>query len=255
MNPEIKNALIKYCLRVGDDRLILGQRLAEWCGHAPILEEDIALANIALDFVGQAATFLGLAATLEGKGQTADDLAFRRDERQFFNLQLVELPRGDFAFTMARQFLFDSFDVLFLEALATSKHAELSALAAKALKEAQYHFRHSSQWVMRLGDGTTESRTRITAAFEELWGFTEEMFGDDEIDASLQSEGLVPKLGDLKARWKKVVGDVFKAATLSAPSDERYMTRGSRQGQHTEYLGHLLAEMQILPRSYPSAEW
>lgn len=255
MTPDIKNALIKYCTRIGDDRLILGQRLSEWCGHAPILEEDIALANIALDLVGQATAFLGLATTLDGKGQTADDLAFRRDERQFFNLQLVELPRGDFAFTIARQFLFDVFDVLFLDALVKSKYSELSGLAAKALKEAQYHFRHSSQWVMRLGDGTAESRTRITAAFEELWSFTGEMFVEDEFEARLQADGLVPKLDELKIHWKKTVDDVFRAATLTVPNDDCYMTRGSRQGRHTEHLGHLLAEMQILPRSYPSAQW
>jgi len=255
MKAEIKTAVVTYCLRIGDDRLILGQRLSEWCGHAPILEEDIALANIALDLIGQAAVFLELAGKIDGHGKKADHYAYFRDERQFYNLQLVELPRGDFAATIARQFLFDAWDVLFLSALAKGGFSELAAIAEKSLKEAQYHYRHSSQWVLRLGDGTTESRDRITAALADLWSCTEEMFISDPIDQLLYREGIAVNLEDLKPAWRKIVTDVLTAATLSVPSDDCYMARGARQGKHSEHLGHLLAEMQILPRSYPNAQW
>lgn len=245
---------VEYLLRLADDRLVLGHRLSEWCGHAPILEEDIALANIALDLVGQATALLELAATRDSDGRSADDLAFFRDAREYRNVQMVELPKGDFAFTMVRQFAFDVFDVVFLEALCGSADTELAALAARMLQEARYHVRHSGEWVLRLGDGTEESHRRAQRALDELWRFTGELFMADDLDRELAGRGLAPDPSTLRAWWTEQLSRVVLAATLDVP-DDTAVARGGRQGLHTEYLGHMLAEMQSVARAHPGAEW
>jgi ring-1,2-phenylacetyl-CoA epoxidase subunit PaaC len=250
--PE--NTLFEYALRLGDDRLILGHRLSEWCGHGPILEEDIALANIALDLLGQASHALEVAATAEGAGRSADDLAFFREAVQFRNLLLVELPRGDFAFTIARQFFFDAYSVHLMDALTRSKEPRIAELAAKAVKEDRYHVRHSAEWMVKLGDGTEESHTRLQNAVNDLWRFTGEMFLDDDIDEAAASAGIGVAASSLKDKWDAVVNDVLGRATIDRPADTPFM-RGGRAGKHTEHLGHLLAEMQIVARSHPGAEW
>ena len=224
-----------YLLRLGDDMLVLGHRLSEWCGHAPILEEDIALANIALDCIGQANALLSLAGKVEGKGRTADDLAYFRDAMDFRNCLLVEQPNGDFAFTIARQFLFDAYSFHLYQALQEGRHLELAALAIKAVKEVRYHLRHSSEWTRRLGDGTEESHRRMQNAFEELWPFTDELLVTDE---------------NVKPAWDKTVDEVLTSATLVRPK-----TNGFRSCRHTEHLGRMLAEMQSLARSLPGAQW
>lgn len=246
--------LFELLLRTGDDRLVLGQRISEWCGHAPILEEDIALANFALDFVGQANLLLQLAGAVEGKGRNQDELAYFREALDFRNVQLVELPNGDFAYTMMRQFLFDAYDVPFLDGLSRSTHQELAGIAAKALKEAKYHLRHSAEWVIKLGDGTEESHRRAQEALDHLWRFTPELFAQDDVHTRLAAAGMVPALADLEPVWLERVQAVLGRATLEAPGDARAMVQG-RQGRHTEHLGHLLAEMQIVARSFPDATW
>jgi len=246
--------LFDYVLRLGDDRLVLGHRLSEWCGHGPILEEDIATANIALDLIGQATFFLRLAGQIEGKGRDEDALAYWRDENQFSNVQMAELPRGDFGFTILRQFLFDAWSFHHLDALGRSTHAELAGLAAKAHKEVRYHLRHSSEWVLRLGDGTEESHRRMQAALDELWPWTGELAYQDEVDAALRAEGIAPDLEPLRAPWESMTKDVLGRATLTLPAGPMRMT-GGRKGRHTEHLGHMLAEMQIVARSHPGASW
>lgn len=248
-------ALVEYLLRIGDDRLVLGHRLSEWCGHGPVLEEDIALTNIALDLVGQASALLGLAGQLEGQGRDADQLAYFREAIAYRNLLLVEQPNGDFGQTIARQFLFDAYDLLLLEGLAQSSHETLAGIAGKALKEARYHLRHSSEWVLRLGAGTAESHSRLTAGFEAVWSYTEEIFSSDAVDRQLAAAGIVPDVATLAPRWRQLVGDLLTRATLTIPGDDRYMQRGGRQGRHSERLGYLLAEMQIVARSFPGASW
>ena len=248
------SALFEYALRLGDDRLILGHRLSEWCGHGPILEEDIALANIALDLLGQATHALEIAAAAEGAGRSADDLAFFREGIQFRNLLLAELPRGDFAYTIARQFLFDAFSVHLMDALQKSSEPRIAELAAKAVKEDRYHVRHSAEWMVKLGDGTEESHARLQNAVNDIWRFTGEMFISDAIDDGAATAGIAPALSTIKAKWDSVVNDVLSRATITRPADE-VMMRGGRAGKHTEHLGHLLAEMQIVARSHPGAEW
>jgi ring-1,2-phenylacetyl-CoA epoxidase subunit PaaC len=244
----------EYLLRLGDDRLVLGHRLSEWCGHGPILEEDIATANIALDLLGQASFFLRLAGELEGQGRDEDALAYWRDETEFRNLQLVELPRGDFAFTILRQFLFDAWAVHHLDALGRSADVDFAALAAKAHKESRYHLRHSSEWVLRLGDGTEESHRRAQEALDELWPWTGELGYQDGVDRALHAEGVVPDLDPLREPWEVLTRDVLSRATLAIPTGPMRMT-GGRTGRHTEHLGHMLAEMQIVARSHPGAKW
>lgn len=246
--------LVQYLLRLGDDRLILGQRNAEWCGHGPILEEDIALANIALDQIGQAQLFLTLAGQHEGVGRDADALAYWRDETEFRNLQMVELPRGDFAFTMMRQFLFSAWSHFLLEGIAKSKYEDLSGIAAKAGKENRYHLRHASEWIVRLGGGTDESHRRAQDALDELWPWTVEMFVEDAVDRAAVAAGHGPSLAGLKPPWDATVAEVINRATLTVPTTPGRMVSG-RQGRHTEHLGHLLAEMQIVARSHPGATW
>jgi ring-1,2-phenylacetyl-CoA epoxidase subunit PaaC len=248
--------LFEYLLRLGDDRLVLGHRLSEWCGHGPILEEDIATANLALDLLGHATMFLRLAGEVEGQGRDEDALAYWRDEREFRNLLLCELPRGDFGFTVVRQFLFDSWSLQLLEALTRSFHSELAAIAAKAHKETCYHLRHSSEWLLRLGDGTAESHTRVQASLDELWPFTGEFGYQDDVDRALQQEGIVPELESLRAPWERMTKDLLTRATLRLPPAEGPMRMsGGRFGRHTEQLGHLLAEMQIVARSHSGARW
>ena len=251
------NALFEYLLRLGDDRLILGHRLSEWCGHGPILEEDIALANVALDLLGQATILLRMAGEVEGQGRDEDALAYFREAIEFRNCQLVELPKGDFGFTIARQFLFDVFDVVLLEALTKSSNADLAAVAAKSLKEARYHVRHSGDWMLKLGDGTDESHRRVQTALDSLWRFTAELFAPDDVDAELVASGVAPDLAALNATWESLVRDVLDRATLTVPNDvpRPPRARGGRTGAHTEHLGHLLAEMQIVARSHPGATW
>jgi ring-1,2-phenylacetyl-CoA epoxidase subunit PaaC len=253
------SAVFKYLLRLGDDRLVLGQRISEWCGHGPVLEEDIALSNIALDLIGQASSFLTLAGTLEAKGRTEDDLAFHRDSSQFSNLQLVEQPRGDFAETIAKLFLFSSFSLLFFKHLSASKHPEIASLAEKAGKEYQYHLRHSSEWIVRLGDGTEESHKRIQNALNHYWQFCSELFYMDEIDEKLILEGIAPDISALKIEWTSSINQVLTRATLSeTPKDifsESQQKREGRKGIHTEYLQEMLSVMQVLPRTYPDARW
>ncbi|HVE80418.1 MAG TPA: 1,2-phenylacetyl-CoA epoxidase subunit PaaC [Gemmatimonadaceae bacterium] len=252
LGDETRAAVFEALLRLGDDRLVLGHRLSEWCGHAPILEEDIALANIALDLIGQAALLLKLAGDVEGRGRSEDDLAYFREAIGFRNALLCELPKGDFAFTVMRQFLWGTYGVFHLERLQTSSHAELAGIAAKALKETRYHVRHCGEWVVKLGDGTDESRRRAQAALNELWRYTGELFLDDEIERD--AAAVVPGPAATEGRWRAQVDDVLRRATLTVP-EAPYMQRGGRQGRHTEHLGHLLAEMQILARSYPGAQW
>jgi len=248
------NARAEYLLRLGDDRLVLGHRLSEWCGHGPILEEDIALANMALDLLGQATLFLRLAGQEEGQGRDEDALAYWRDEREFRNLLMLELPRGDFGFTMMRQLLFSAFSHFQLERLAGSSHPELAGVAAKAHKEARYHLRHSAEWVLRLGDGTEESHARVQAALDQLWPWTGEFFEADELDRAMAAEGMGVDPADLRAPWEALVREHLARATLAVP-DGPMRVPGGRRGRHTEFLGHLLAEMQIVARSHPGAKW
>jgi ring-1,2-phenylacetyl-CoA epoxidase subunit PaaC len=250
----VADPLVEYLLRHADDRLVLGHRLSEWCGHAPILEEDIALGNIALDLVGQATSLLGLAGTIEGQGRDADALAFFREAVEFRNVQLVELPRGDFAFTLVRQFLFDAYDVLLTEVLARSAHEGLAGVMAKAHKEAQYHVRHSGGWVVRLGDGTDESHRRAQDAVDALWRYSGELFAGDDVDAAMLAAGVGADLDALRPRWDATVRDVLAEATLTVPGSA-FPVRGGRRGRHTEHLGLMLAEMQIVARSHPGATW
>ncbi len=249
-----ENAFFEYLLRLADDRLVLGHRLSEWCGPAPILEEDIALANIALDLIGQASLLLKLAGEVEGKGRTEDALAYFRDAIEFRNVQLVELPNGDFAATIVRQFLFDAWDVLLLERLTAASNQALAGIAAKALKEAKYHVRHTAEWVRMLGDGTAESHARAERALDDLWPYTTELFLGDAIDAEAVASGSGVDLESIRPRWRQMVEQVLGEATLTVPKDG-FAPRGGRTGRHTEHLGRMLADMQSLARAHPGAAW
>ena len=248
-------ALIDFLLRLGDDRLILGHRLSEWCGHGPVLEEDIALTNFALDLIGQAAAFLHLASQIEGNRHSEDDLAYFREATQFKNVQLVEQPNGDFAFTVARQFFFDAYNCLLLGELQRSSHHQLAGISAKGFTEATYHLRHSGDWMRRLGDGTEESHHRLQAAVNDLWRFTGELIMFDRTEQTLVENGIIPNLDQLQKNWLERVSEVVRASTLSLPASGAAMVSGSRYGTHSEHLGHLLAEMQIVARSFPDAKW
>jgi ring-1,2-phenylacetyl-CoA epoxidase subunit PaaC len=252
--PVRPPAPFEYLLRLGDDRLVLGHRTSEWCGHGPILEEDIALANIALDLLGHATMFLRLAGQVEGEGRDEDALAYWRDERGFRNAQMLELPRGDFAFTVVRLFLYSAWSHFLLERLSSSSNADLAAIAGKADKETRYHLRHSAEWLARLGDGTGESHLRAQAALDELWPWTGELFQADDVDRELAGSGIGVDPAALKEPWEKLVREQIARATLRVPEGPMRMT-GGRKGRHTEHLGHMLAEMQIVARSHPGAKW
>lgn len=243
-----------YAVALGDDALILGQRLGEWVSNAPTLEEELALANVALDHVGRARMFYGLAAQIGNDGRTEDDLAFGRDCRAFTNLLINELPRGDFAFTMARQFFVDAFNVPFLTGLAQSRDEHFAAIAEKTVKESTYHLRRSRDWMLRLGDGTTESRGRTQRAIDELWGYTRELFEPCAAEARLIGAGVVIDRSTLVDAWRDTVGETFAEATLTVPAGS-WSLRGGRDGVHTEHLGYLLAEMQFMQRAYPGQRW
>jgi ring-1,2-phenylacetyl-CoA epoxidase subunit PaaC len=247
-------ALIDYLLRLGDDSLILGQRLSEWCGHAPALEIDLSLANIALDLIGQATLFLDLAGEIEAQGRNGDRLAFHRDVLAFRNCLLVEQPNGDFAQTIARQFLFSTMQLALLEGLATSQDHRIAGIAAKAVKEVQYHAELASDWIIRLGDGTDESRQRVIDGLDWFWRFVDEMFESDEIERALVEQNIAVDRSTLRHGFDAVVNDVMQRATLPRPAYPRAI-KGGRTGHHSEHLGHLLATMQFLPRTYPDAAW
>jgi ring-1,2-phenylacetyl-CoA epoxidase subunit PaaC len=250
--------LFEYLLRLGDTDLILAQRLSAWCGHGPILEEDLALTNTALDLLGQARMWLSLAAEVEGAGRDEDQLAYLRDAHAFRNLLLVERPNGNYADTMARQFFFDVWHYFLLSRLALSADARVAAIAAKSVKEVAYHVRRSSDLVMRLGDGTSESHLKMQAAIDDAWPYTGELFLDDAVDADVAAQGLGSLGSGLRDDWLAHVRQTCGEATLSLPGDDitRHVAyRGGRQGRHTEALGFLLAEMQVLQRTYPGASW
>ena len=248
------DALFSYLLRLGDTSLVLGQRLAAWVGHSPALEEDLGLANLSLDLVGQARLLLTYAGEIEGKGRDEDALAFLRDAPEFVNLTLAEQPNGDFGRTIVRQFLLDAWQLEVYEGLLQSNDPRLAGIAAKAIKETRYHFRFSSGWLVRLGDGTEESHRRVQDALNDLWRFTTELFVADEVDTSLAASGTAPDLAVLQPRWLARVDEVLKEATLKRPAPIAYQWHGKR-GVHTEHLGHMLAEMQHLQRTYPGARW
>lgn len=247
-------ALFEFLIRMGDNTLVLGHRLSEWCGHGPVLEEDIGVANIALDLIGQTRFWLGLAGEIEGRGRSADDLAFLRDVWDFRNVLLVELPNGDFGQTLMRQFLFDAWHVAMLRTLTASSEARVAEVAAKAIKEAHYHFERSADLVVRLGDGTGESRRRIQAALDLLWPYAGELFLGDATDAILAEAGIAPDPASLRATWDATVLPVLAEATLAVPAGS-FAQKGGRRGIHTEHLGRMLAEMQFLQRAYPGATW
>ena len=247
------SSLFTYTLRIADSSLILGQRMSEWCSNGPTLEEDIAMSNISLDMFGQANGFYEYAAQLDGT-KSADDLAFKRNEREFFNHQMVEIENGHFGNTMVRNFLHDAFNFLFYTELANSKDETLAALAAKSLKEVKYHLRHSSNWLIRLGDGTEESNLKVQDSLNEIWQFTNELFEMDEIDTELLNSGIAVDNKALKEQWNTIVNKTLSKAKLTRPEDA-YMATGGKKGMHTEYLGFILAEMQFLQRAYPNAKW
>lgn len=255
LDPAARQAaLLEFLLRIGDNTLILGHRVSEWCGHSPALEEDIALANTALDLIGQTQLWLGLAGEVEGKGRSADDLAYLRDGYEFRNILLVERPNGDFGKTLMRQFLFDAWHYLLLKALKGSSDTRIAEIAEKAFKEVSYHLDRSRDLVIRLGDGTAESHRRMQEALDELWPFTGEMFMSDALDAELVEAGIVPAPESLKAGWDEIVAETLAEGTLKKPADG-YMHKGGRRGMHTEHLGFILSEMQFLQRAYPGATW
>ena len=249
-----KEALYNFVLRLGDDSLVLGQRLSELCGHGPILEEDIALTNISLDLIGQATLLLEYAGTLIPENKSNDELAFLRLEKEYVNVLLVEQPNGHFGDTIMRQFLFDAFRKPLFEALQFSTDKKLASIAEKALKETKYHLKHSSEWVIRLGDGTEESRTKIQASLNTLYRYAHELFFTDESDEFLRQEGIISELSVIKEQWDKTTKEVFNRATISLP-ENNWKFEGGRVGRHSEHMGFLLADLQYMQRTYPNMEW
>lgn len=247
-------ALFRYVLRLGDLSLVLGQRLGEWVGHAPALEEDLGLANIALDLIGQARMLLSYAGEIEGRGRDEDKLAYLREQGAYFNAILVEQPNGDFGQTIVRQVLIDAFQLELYERLAASRDERLAAIAAKSVKEVRYHLRYSSDWLVRLGDGTAESHARVQSALEQLWPYTVELFAADELDMSMADSGIGPRLSEVQSAWSARIDAILTEATLRRPADRPHAWHGKR-GQHSEHLGYILAEMQYLQRTYPDARW
>ena len=253
-DADLRAALLRCVLRLGDTSLVLGQRLGEWVGHGPELEEDLGLANLALDLIGQARLLLSYAGELEGRARDEDALAFLREAPEFLNLTLAEQPNGDFGHTIVRQWLLDCWQLVLYQGLTESTDARLAAIAAKALKETRYHHRFSSGWLTRLGDGTEESHARVQRSLDELWRFTSEFFAADEADERAAQAGLMPRLSTLAPAFALQLDADLKAATLTRPPDEPYAWHG-RRGVHSEHLSHLLAEMQQLPRAFPGARW
>jgi ring-1,2-phenylacetyl-CoA epoxidase subunit PaaC len=246
--------LVLYTLRRADDALILGHRLSEWCGHAPMLEEDMALANMGLDLLGQARELYAYAAMVEDRDNDEDTFAYLRDIRQYRNLLLVEQPNGDFARTMMRQFFYAAFADLYWRAMMKSGDSTLAAIAAKSEKESAYHVRHSSEWIVRLGDGTEESHARAQTAIDDLWAFTGEMFEIDDSERALIDDGIAVNPAILHPQWLKTVSDIVSEATLALPKIS-WMQQGGRSGRHSEHLGHLLSELQSMQRTFPGATW
>jgi len=246
--------LMTYVTGLGDDALVLGQRLSEWVSRAPTLEEELGLGNVALDYIGRARLCYRYAARLADDGRNEDDFAYRRDCREFTNLLITELPRGDFAFTTVRQFLLDAFEVPFMAALAQSVDAELAAIGAQAVPECQYHLRRSRDWMLRLGDGTAHSHDRVQDALETLWGYTAELFEPPATEQRLADAGCVPERCAIEVPWRTTVAATLRDATLIEPT-AAWRVGGGRDGIHTEHLGHLLAELQFLQRAYPGLSW
>ena len=252
--PSVSQDTIAYAVRLGDDALVLGHRISEWISNSPFLEEELALGNVALDFIGRARLFYTYAAQLSGGEKTEDDFAYMRDERQFQNYLIAELPRGDFADTMARQLLLDVYYSHFMAALAESADQQLAAIAAKAVKETRYHLRRSIDWVLRLGDGTEESHRRMQKAIDEVWGYSSELFEHDPLEQRLIAAGVAVDAGKFKAFWLEAVSTILVEASLTVPKGD-WAIRGGRKGYHTEHLGHLLTEMQFVHRAYPHCQW
>ena len=250
----MSSAKFQYVLRLADNPLILGQRLSEWCGHGPVLEEDLALANIALDLIGQARLLLGYAGTLEGDGRDEDQLAFLRAERDYRNFTLVELPNGDFGVTVVRNLLFNAYQANLWEALGKSNDSELAAIAGKSIKETRYHLQHAADWTVRLGDGTDESHARAQSALDQLWPYTAEFFTQDPLDEAAAADGYGVTGAALETGWEAAVRPVLEEATLRVPDRTPFRSRG-RLGVHSEHMGHLLAEMQYMQRAYPGLQW
>jgi len=243
-----------YATRLGDDAVVIGHRISEWCRNAPFLEEDLALQNVALDFIGRARMFYSYAAELSADGRTEDDFAYMRDQREYQNLLLMELPRGDFAYSMLRQLLVDVFNNLYLEQLQHSKDTTLAAIADKAIKETRYHLRRSHEWALRLGQGTEESHRRAQFALDDLWGFTHELFDVDELEQQMVDSGIGVDNRTLHQSWSDQVKSILQQATLQVPENS-WQVKGGRDGYHTEYLGQMLNEMQSVHRAYPGCQW
>lgn len=251
---ESKEALYQYLLRLGDNAAILGHRLGEWCGHGPVLEEDIALINTSLDLLGHARSIYTYAAKVDNNGKDEDDVAYLRHEKQYRNALITEQPNGHYGDTIARQFLFDQFNLLLFTELLNSTDETVAAIAAKAVKEIRYHLRRSSEWVLRLGDGTEESHNRIQDSFNNIWKYTGDMFAKDQAIDHAISNGVGPDTDKFRSTWKENVSKVLDAATLKTPEDD-WMQQGSLTGSHTEFLGHILSDMQYMQRTYPGCEW
>jgi len=250
----MNQSLIDYSLHLADNSLILGQRNSEWCGHGPVLEQDIAITNISLDLIGQARNFYQYAATLIGNDATEDSLAYLRNEKEFKNCLLVEQPKGDWAQTILRQFFFSQYQYLLFQQLQNSKDHQLAAIAEKSLKEITYHLRWSSEWVIRLGDGTEESHTRMLKAVDELWKYTEELFETARYERRVANDGSGFDVSKLKEQWMGKVKEIFSEATLAIP-EKTFMQTGGKEGKHTEHLGFILTELQYMQRAYPGFEW
>ena len=246
--------LFRYVLRLGDLSLVLGQRLGEWVGHAPALEEDLGLANVALDLIGQARLLLTYAGEVEGRGRDEDAIAYLREHGEYLNAILAEQPNGDFGQTIVRQVLIDAFQLELYERMSTSTDERLAAIAAKSVKEVRYHLRYSSGWLVRLGDGTEESHARVQSSLDSLWPYTVELFAEDELDRLMAEQGVAPRLDEVHAAWSARIERILAEATLNRPKDRPHSWHGKR-GQHSEHLGYILAEMQHLQRAYPGARW
>lgn len=247
-------ALFEYLLRIGDNSLIIGHRMSEWCGHGPILEQDIALINISLDHIGQAKNWLELACKVEDKKRTADDLAYHRDVLDFRNVLICEQPNGNWGDTLVRGFIFDTYNYYFIKALTGSSNQSVADIAIKSLKEISYHKNYSCDWVIRLGDGTVESHQKMQNALNRLWMYSGELFTMDEVDEIVVKEKIGVDLSLVKKEWDKIINETLEEATLQIPVND-WMQKGGKTGTHTEYLGYILAEMQFLPRAYPDAKW